>query len=130
MVYGWLKMSWITFASMLSTLWVSMAAMWLVPLTAFTAVIVVIAFAAGSYREKCCANMGAFAVLSGLMIGVFCAAMTTVLRILRSDFDRCISLWVLGVGKPRLCPDVQVFLVHLAGFFVDLELRSFIFEIR
>ena len=66
------KMSWITRFNAQYALGVDGLAMWLVPLTAFTTVIVVIA--AWEVIEKNVAQyMGAFLILSGLMIGVFCA---------------------------------------------------------
>jgi len=65
-------MSWITRFNAFYALGVDGLAMWLVPLTAFTTVIVVIA--AWEVIEKNVAQyMGAFLILSGLMIGVFCA---------------------------------------------------------
>ena len=66
------KMNWITRFNAFYALGVDGLAMWLVPLTAFITVIVVIA--AWEVIEKNVAQyMGAFLILSGLMIGVFCA---------------------------------------------------------
>nr|WP_315472929.1 NADH-quinone oxidoreductase subunit M [uncultured Undibacterium sp.] len=64
--------SWISRFNAFYALGVDGISMWLVPLTAFITVIVVIA--AWEVIEKNVAQyMGAFLILSGLMIGVFCA---------------------------------------------------------
>ena len=64
--------SWISRINAYYALGVDGISMWLVPLTAFITVIVVIA--AWEVIEKQVAQyMGAFMILSGLMIGVFCA---------------------------------------------------------
>ena len=66
------KLSWIERLNAFYALGVDGIAMWLIPLTAFITVIVVIA--AWEVIEKNVAQyMGAFLILSGLMIGVFCA---------------------------------------------------------
>ncbi len=60
---------------------------WFVPLTAFITVIVVLA-SWENITERVNQYMGAFLVLSGLMIGVFAALDgTVVLRVLRSHPD-------------------------------------------
>ena len=115
---------------MLSTLWVSMAAN-VVGLTAFTTVIVVIA-AWEVIEKKCCAIYGR--ILDSVWFDdwrVLCHRWFTVLRILRSDFDPDVyHRGVFGWSKLCLC-GVQVFLVHLAVFFVDLGRdHLFVFEIR
>src|SRR5450830_1425265 len=66
------KFSWIEKFNVFYSLGIDGISLWLVPLTAFIAVIVVIA--AWQVIEKQVAQyMGAFLILSGLMIGVFCA---------------------------------------------------------
>ena len=66
------RMAWIERFNAFYALGVDGISMWLVPLTAFITVIVVIA--AWEVIEKNVAQyMGAFLILSGLMIGVFCA---------------------------------------------------------
>jgi NADH-quinone oxidoreductase subunit M len=66
------RMNWIERFHAFYALGVDGISMWLVPLTAFITVIVVIA--AWEVIEKNVAQyMGAFLILSGLMIGVFCA---------------------------------------------------------
>ena len=66
------KTAWIERFNAFYALGVDGISMWLVPLTAFITVIVVIA--AWEVIEKQVAQyMGAFLILSGLMIGVFCA---------------------------------------------------------
>lgn len=66
------SISWISRFNAFYALGVDGISMWLVPLTAFITVIVVIA--AWEVIEKNVAQyMGAFLILSGLMIGVFCA---------------------------------------------------------
>lgn len=66
------SLSWISRFNAFYALGVDGISMWLVPLTAFITVIVVIA--AWEVIEKNVAQyMGAFLILSGLMIGVFCA---------------------------------------------------------
>ncbi|MFZ6820264.1 NADH-quinone oxidoreductase subunit M [Undibacterium sp. Ji22W] len=66
------RMNWIERFNAFYALGVDGISMWLVPLTAFITVIVVIA--AWEVIEKNVAQyMGAFLILSGLMIGVFCA---------------------------------------------------------
>jgi NADH-quinone oxidoreductase subunit M len=66
------KASWITRFNMNYHLGVDGLSMWFVPLTAFITVIVVIA-AWEVITERVAQYMGAFLILSGLMIGVFCA---------------------------------------------------------
>ncbi|MBR7800207.1 NADH-quinone oxidoreductase subunit M [Undibacterium fentianense] len=66
------RLTWIERFNAFYALGVDGISMWLVPLTAFITVIVVIA--AWEVIEKNVAQyMGAFLILSGLMIGVFCA---------------------------------------------------------
>lgn len=66
------KFSWIEKFNIFYSLGIDGISLWLVPLTAFITVIVVIA--AWEVVEKQVAQyMGAFLILSGLMIGVFCA---------------------------------------------------------
>ncbi|MFZ6657712.1 NADH-quinone oxidoreductase subunit M [Undibacterium sp. TJN19] len=66
------KFSWIERFNVFYALGVDGISLWLIPLTAFITVIVVIA--AWEVVEKQVAQyMGAFLILSGLMIGVFCA---------------------------------------------------------
>lgn len=66
------RMNWIERFNAFYAVGVDGISMWLVPLTAFITVIVVIA--AWDVIEKNVAQyMGAFLILSGLMIGVFCA---------------------------------------------------------
>ncbi|MDP3785746.1 MAG: NADH-quinone oxidoreductase subunit M, partial [Undibacterium sp.] len=66
------RLSWIERFNAFYALGVDGIAMWLIPLTAFITVIVVIS--AWEVIEKNVAQyMGAFLILSGLMIGVFCA---------------------------------------------------------
>ncbi|MFZ6847115.1 NADH-quinone oxidoreductase subunit M [Undibacterium sp. RuRC25W] len=66
------KFSWIEKFNVFYSLGIDGISLWLVPLTAFITVIVVIA--AWQVIEKQVAQyMGAFLILSGLMIGVFCA---------------------------------------------------------
>lgn len=66
------KFSWIEKFNVFYALGIDGISLWLVPLTAFITVIVVIA--AWEVVEKQVAQyMGAFLILSGLMIGVFCA---------------------------------------------------------
>jgi len=66
------KMSWIERFNVNYHLGVDGLSMWFVPLTAFITVIVVIA-AWQVIEERVGQYMGAFLILSGLMIGVFCA---------------------------------------------------------
>ncbi len=66
------KMSWIERFNVNYHLGVDGLSMWFVPLTAFITVIVVIA-AWQVIQERVAQYMGAFLILSGLMIGVFCA---------------------------------------------------------
>ncbi|MFZ6774515.1 NADH-quinone oxidoreductase subunit M [Undibacterium sp. SXout7W] len=66
------KFSWIEKFNVFYSLGIDGISLWLIPLTAFITVIVVIA--AWEVIEKQVAKyMGAFLILSGLMIGVFCA---------------------------------------------------------
>jgi NADH-quinone oxidoreductase subunit M len=66
------KFSWIEKFNVFYTLGIDGISLWLIPLTAFITVIVVIS--AWEVIEKQVAQyMGAFLILSGLMIGVFCA---------------------------------------------------------
>ncbi|MFZ6758511.1 NADH-quinone oxidoreductase subunit M [Undibacterium sp. Ji50W] len=66
------KFSWIERFNIFYSLGIDGISLWLIPLTAFITVIVVIA--AWEVVEKQVAQyMGAFLILSGLMIGVFCA---------------------------------------------------------
>jgi NADH-quinone oxidoreductase subunit M len=66
------KLSWIKRFNMNYHLGVDGLSMWFVPLTAFITVIVVIA-AWEVITERVAQYLGAFLILSGLMIGVFCA---------------------------------------------------------
>jgi NADH-quinone oxidoreductase subunit M len=66
------QMAWIPRFNMQYHLGVDGLSMWFVPLTAFITVIVVIA-AWEVVTDRVAQYMGAFLVLSGLMIGVFCA---------------------------------------------------------
>ncbi|MEB0233406.1 NADH-quinone oxidoreductase subunit M, partial [Undibacterium sp. 10I3] len=66
------KFSWVEKFNIFYALGIDGISLWLIPLTAFITVIVVIA--AWEVVEKQVAQyMGAFLILSGLMIGVFCA---------------------------------------------------------
>jgi NADH-quinone oxidoreductase subunit M len=66
------KLSWIARFNMNYHLGVDGLSMWFVPLTAFITVIVIIA-AWEVITERVAQYLGAFLILSGLMIGVFCA---------------------------------------------------------
>jgi NADH-quinone oxidoreductase subunit M len=66
------KLPWITRFNMFYHLGVDGLSLWFVPLTAFITVIVVIA-AWEAITERVAQYLGAFLILSGLMIGVFCA---------------------------------------------------------
>jgi NADH-quinone oxidoreductase subunit M len=66
------KMPWIERFNMHYHLGVDGLSVWFVPLTAFITVIVVIA-AWEVVQERVAQYMGAFLILSGLMVGVFCA---------------------------------------------------------
>lgn len=66
------KISWITRFNVNYYLGIDGISLWFVPLTAFITVIVVVA-AWEVIEKKVAQYMGAFLILSGLMIGVFCA---------------------------------------------------------
>jgi NADH-quinone oxidoreductase subunit M len=67
------KATWIEAFNVFYSLGIDGISLWLVPLTAFITVIVVIA-AWEVIQTRVAHYMGAFLILSGLMIGVFCAA--------------------------------------------------------
>jgi NADH-quinone oxidoreductase subunit M len=67
------KVTWIEAFNVFYSLGIDGISLWLVPLTAFITVIVVIA-AWEVIQTRVAHYMGAFLILSGLMIGVFCAA--------------------------------------------------------
>ncbi|MGB5941104.1 MAG: NADH-quinone oxidoreductase subunit M, partial [Rhodanobacter sp.] len=66
------KMPWVTRFNIQYFLGIDGLSLWFIPLTAFITVIVVIS-AWQVITEKVAQYMGAFLILSGLMIGVFCA---------------------------------------------------------
>jgi NADH-quinone oxidoreductase subunit M len=109
------KLSWIERFNVHYHLGVDGLSMWFIPLTAFVTVIVVIA-AWDSVEELVHQYMGAFLILSGLMIGVF-AALDGVLFYVFFEATLIPMYIIIGVwgGPQRVYAAFKFFLYTLAG---------------
>ncbi len=94
--------------------------LWFVPLTAFITVIVVIS-AWEVIEKKVAQYMGAFLILSGLMIGVFCA-LDGLLFYVFFEATLIPMFIIIGVwgGANRVYASVKFFLYTLAGSLLTL----------
>jgi NADH-quinone oxidoreductase subunit M len=109
------KFSWIERFNLHYHLGVDGLSMWFVPLTAFITVIVVIA-AWEVIQERVAQYMGAFLILSGLMIGVFCA-LDGMLFYVFFEATLIPMYIIIGVwgGPKRVYAAFKFFLYTLAG---------------
>ena len=112
-------MAWIERFNIRYHLGVDGISMWFVPLTAFITVIVVIS-AWEVIENRVNQYMGAFLILSGLMVGVFSGAgRHAVLRVLRGHADPDVHHHRrLGRAEPRL-RGLQVLPVHAGRLAAD-----------
>ena len=109
------KLSWIARFNVNYHLGVDGLSLWFVPLTAFITVIVVIA-AWQVIEERVAQYMGAFLILSGLMVGVFCA-MDGLLFYVFFEATLIPMYIIIGVwgGPRRVYAAFKFFLYTLAG---------------
>jgi NADH-quinone oxidoreductase subunit M len=109
------KMAWIDRFNVHYHLGVDGLSMWFVPLTAFITVIVVIA-AWQVIEERVAQYMGAFLILSGLMVGVFCA-LDGLLFYVFFEATLIPMYIIIGVwgGPNRVYAAFKFFLYTLAG---------------
>ena len=98
------KMPWIERFNVHYHLGVDGLSLWFVPLTAFITVIVVIA-AWEVITERVAQYMGAFLILSGLMVGVFSAADGLLFYVFfEATLIRCTSSSASGAGRTGSTP--------------------------
>ncbi len=109
------KVSWIERFNLHYHLGVDGLSMWFVPLTAFITVVVVIA-AWEVITERVAQYLGAFLILSGLMIGVFCA-LDGMLFYVFFEATLIPMYIIIGVwgGPKRVYAAFKFFLYTLAG---------------
>ena len=109
------KLSWIVRFNVNYHLGVDGISLWFVPLTAFITVIVVIA-AWEVIQERVAQYLGAFLILSGLMIGVFCA-LDGMLFYVFFEATLIPMYIIIGVwgGPKRVYAAFKFFLYTLAG---------------
>ncbi len=109
------KLPWIQRFNVNYHLGVDGLSMWFVPLTAFVTVIVVIA-AWQVIEERVAQYLGAFLILSGLMVGVFCA-MDGLLFYVFFEATLIPMYIIIGVwgGPKRVYAAFKFFLYTLAG---------------
>ena len=109
------KISWIERFNLHYHLGVDGLSMWFVPLTAFITVVVVIA-AWEVITERVAQYLGAFLILSGLMIGVFCA-LDGMLFYVFFEATLIPMYIIIGVwgGPKRVYAAFKFFLYTLAG---------------
>ncbi len=109
------KLSWIERFNLHYHLGVDGLSMWFVPLTAFITVIVVIA-AWEVITDRVAQYMGAFLILSGLMVGVFCA-LDGMLFYVFFEATLIPMYIIIGVwgGPKRVYAAFKFFLYTLAG---------------
>ena len=114
------KSSWIPRFNINYFLGIDGLSLWFVPLTAFITVIVVIA-GWEVIEKKVAQYMGAFLILSGLMIGVFCAqdGMLFYVFFEATLIPMFIIIGVWG-GTNRVYASVKFFLYTLAGSLLTL----------
>jgi NADH-quinone oxidoreductase subunit M len=114
------KMSWIERFNVQYCVGVDGLSLWFVPLTAFITVIVVIS-AWEVIEEKVAQYMGAFLILSGLMIGVFCA-LDGMLFYVFFEATLIPMYIIIGVwgGTNRVYASFKFFLYTLAGSLLTL----------
>jgi NADH-quinone oxidoreductase subunit M len=111
---------WIGRFNILYTLGIDGLSLWFVPLTAFITIIVVIS-AWQVIEERVAQYMGAFLVLSGLMVGVFCA-LDGVLFYFFFEATLIPMFIIIGVfgGANRVYAAFKFFLYTLAGSLLTL----------
>lgn len=109
------KLSWIERFNVMYHLGIDGLSLWFVPLTAFITVIVVIS-AWEVVTERVAQYMGAFLILSGLMIGVFCA-LDGMLFYVFFEATLIPMYIIIGVwgGPKRVYAAFKFFLYTLAG---------------
>jgi NADH-quinone oxidoreductase subunit M len=109
------KLDWISRFNMHYHLGLDGLSLWFVPLTAFITVIVVIA-AWQVIEERVAQYMGAFLILSGLMVGVFCA-LDGMLFYVFFEATLIPMYIIIGVwgGPKRVYAAFKFFLYTLAG---------------
>ncbi|MDP3612263.1 MAG: NADH-quinone oxidoreductase subunit M, partial [Rubrivivax sp.] len=103
--------------------------MWFVPLTAFITVIVVIA-AWQVIEERVAQYMGAFLILSGLMVGVFCA-LDGVLFYVFFEATLIPMYIIIGVwgGPNRVYAATKFFLYTLLGSLLSLVALIYLYNV-
>ena len=109
------KLSWIERFNVMYHLGIDGLSLWFVPLTAFITVIVVIS-AWDVVTERVAQSLGAFLILSGLMIGVFCA-LDGMLFYVFFEATLIPMYIIIGVwgGPNRVYAAFKFFLYTLAG---------------
>jgi NADH-quinone oxidoreductase subunit M len=109
------KAAWIDRFNVFYSLGIDGISLWFVPLTAFITVIVVIA-AWEVIEKKVAQYMGAFLILSGLMIGVFCA-LDAVLFYVFFEATLIPMFIIIGIwgGPNRVYAAVKFFLYTFLG---------------
>ncbi len=114
------KMQWIQSLGINYYLGIDGISMWFIPITAFISVVVVIA-GWEVIEKKVAQYMGAFLILSGLMIGVFCA-LDGVLFYIFFEATLIPMYVIIGVwgGPNRVYAGFKFFLYTLAGSLLTL----------
>jgi NADH-quinone oxidoreductase subunit M len=121
------KAAWIERFNIFYSLGIDGIALWFVPLTAFITVIVVIA-GWEVIEVKVSQYMGAFLILSGLMIGVFCA-LDGILFYVFFEATLIPMFIIIGVwgGQNRVYAAVKFFLYTFFGSLLMLVALLFLF---
>jgi NADH-quinone oxidoreductase subunit M len=121
------KMSWISRFNVHYHLGVDGLSLWFVPLTAFITVIVVIS-AWDVITDRVNQYMGAFLILSGLMVGVFCA-LDGLLFYVFFEATLIPMYLIIGVwgGPKRVYAAFKFFLYTLAGSLLMLVALIFLY---
>jgi NADH-quinone oxidoreductase subunit M len=121
------KMSWISRFNVHYHLGVDGLSLWFVPLTAFITVIVVIS-AWQVITDRVNQYMGAFLILSGLMVGVFCA-LDGLLFYVFFEATLIPMYLIIGVwgGPKRVYAAFKFFLYTLAGSLLMLVALIFLY---
>jgi NADH-quinone oxidoreductase subunit M len=122
------RVSWISRFNIYYCLGIDGISLWFVPLTAFMTVIVVIA-GWEVIEKKVSQYMGAFLILSGLMVGVFCA-LDGLLFYVFFEATLIPMFIIIGIwgGANRVYASVKFFLYTLAGSLLTLVAILFLYN--
>jgi NADH-quinone oxidoreductase subunit M len=123
------KTSWIDHFNINYSLGIDGLSLWFLPLTAFTTVIVVIA-GWEVIEKKVAQYMGAFLILSGLMIGVFCAQDGLLFYVFfeATLIPMYIIIGIWG-GENRVYASFKFFLYTLAGSLLTLIAVLYLYSV-